>query len=79
MEGLSKHASSHSLLRWKVLPKLHVFKHLNEDMLATLISARSYHAFVDEDCVLQWKKLVLNMSSNALEEKMLLRYLLRLG
>ena len=59
--------------------QVQVFKHLNEDMQKCLISARSFHAFVDEDCVLQWKKLAQNMSSNALEEKMLFRYLLRLG
>ena len=56
-----------------------VFQHVNEDMLQTEESARSYHAFIDEDCVLQWKKLATNMSSHGLEEKLLLRYLLRLG
>eukprot|EP00439_Symbiodinium_sp_Y106_P057537 s1304_g8.t1 len=84
LQNLSRLASANFLLRWKVLPKHHepslfVFKHVNEDMLATEQSARSYHAFVDEDCVLQWKKLATNMSSHALEEKLLLRYLLRLG
>ncbi|CAE7336021.1 unnamed protein product [Symbiodinium sp. CCMP2592] len=84
IQNLSRLASANLLLRWKVLPKHHeprmiVFKHVNEDMVKTEQSARSYHAFVDEDCVLQWKKLATNMSSHALEEKLLLRYLLRLG
>ncbi|CAE7369126.1 RE2 [Symbiodinium sp. CCMP2592] len=78
-QALAKHASGAVVLQWKILPKHHAFDHLAENVLIDRWNPRGFHAFMDEDLVLQWKRLALQMPSTAMEERRLIRYLIRLS
>ena len=64
--------------RWKCVPKHHTMLHLVQDQCQTLINARSYHTFVDEDFIGLFKNLVLQVPKEMLEYRCLTRFLLRL-
>ena len=64
--------------RWKCVPKHHSMLHLVEDQRETLVNARSFHTFVDEDFVGLFKNLVLQVPKEMLEYRCLTRFLLRL-
>ena len=67
-----------SIPRWKCVPKLHSWLHICEDQCASLVNARSYHSYVDEDFIGYWKTLVVQVPKELLELRCLTRYLLRL-
>lgn len=65
--------------RWKYLPKLHIFKHLNEDMISDLLNCRHFHCFRDEDHIGLLKRLAVKVHKGPLFEfRILTRWLLRL-
>ncbi|CAE7468247.1 unnamed protein product [Symbiodinium microadriaticum] len=78
-QALAQHASDAGVLRWKILPKHHAYLHLAENVLVDRWNPRGFHAFMDEDTVLQWKRLAVQMPSTAMEERLLMRYLIRLS
>ncbi|CAE7745613.1 hypothetical protein AK812_SmicGene19792 [Symbiodinium microadriaticum] len=55
------------------------YLHLAENVLVDRWNPRGFHAFMDEDTVLQWKRLAVQMPSTAMEERLLMRYLIRLS
>jgi hypothetical protein len=66
--------------RWKYIPKLHVFLHINEDMLQSKLNCRHTHCFKDEDHVGLIKRLAVRVHKGPLFEfRILTRWLLRLG
>ena len=52
--------------------------HIVEDQCQTLLNARTFHTFVDEDFVGLFKNLVLQVPKEMLEYRCLTRFLLRL-
>ena len=64
--------------RWKCVPKHHMMFHIVEDQCQTLLNARTFHTFVDEDFVGLFKNLVLQVPKEMLEYRCLTRFLLRL-
>lgn len=66
--------------RWKLLPKHHPFRHMQEDMVRHRYNYRYVHTFKDEDHIGILKKLALRVSkSDLMEFRVLTRFLLRLG
>ena len=55
------------------------YGHIQEDILEKLENPRAYHCFTDEDSVHQWKKLAIAMPATCIEDRMMTRYLIRLG
>ena len=51
--------------RWKAVPKHHAFRHLSEDQMSTLLNARFFHSFIDEDFVGVFKCLVLKVQKSS--------------
>ena len=64
--------------RWKAVPKHHSFRHISEDQMSTLLNARYFHSFSDEDFIGVFKRLVLKVPKELLEFRCLTRSLLRL-
>ena len=71
---LAFHQSKH---RWKLIPKLHAFRHLCREMLATHYCCRFYHAFLDEDAMGSAKRIAQRVHPSVLEVRVLSRLLLR--
>ena len=66
--------------RWRLLPKLHPFRHMNEDMAKHLYNYRYCHTFKDEDNVGICKKLAERVAKGDLMEyRIITRFLLRVG
>ena len=66
--------------RWKVIPKLHILMHLNEDAFHKRVNPRATHCFRDEDNVGLVKRLAIRVHKGPLfEYRILTRWLLRLG
>ena len=79
-QRLAYHGVTHKLNRWKLLPKLHPFKHACEDMQSKLYNYRFVHTYKDEDFVGVMKKLCERVSKGDLcEYRILTRFLLRLS
>ena len=64
--------------RWKAVPKFHSFRRISEDQISTLLNARYFHSFADEDFIGVFKRLVLKVPKELLEFRCLTRSLLRL-
>ena len=58
---------------------LQAFRHLSENVLLDLWNPRGFHTYMDEDCMLQIKKLALQMPATGIEERILLHYFIRLS
>ena len=70
----------HNCGKWKLLPKHHPFRHVNEDMLSMRVNYRYVHTFKDEDNVGVLKKLAERVTKGDLMEyRVLCRFLLRLA
>lgn len=66
--------------RWRMLPKLHPFRHMNEDMKKHRYNMRYCHTFKDEDNVGVMKKLAEKVvKGDIMEMRILTRFLLRVG
>ena len=66
--------------RWRLLPKVHPFRHMNEDMRDRLYNYRYCHTFKDEDNVGVCKKLAERVAKGDLMEyRIMTRFLLRVG
>ena len=63
----------------RLLNFLQAFGHILEDVVADRENPRGYHCYIDEDAVLQWKRLAIAAPAPALEERTMTRYLVRLG
>ena len=63
--------------RWKLIPKLHAWRHLNKEMHQSLYNCRFFHAFLDEDAMGSAKRLAKMVHPNLLELRVLSRSLLR--
>eukprot|EP00435_Cladocopium_sp_Y103_P008588 s3618_g2.t1 len=71
---------THNCGRWKLLPKHHPFRHVNEDMLSMRMNYRYVHTFKDEDNVGVCKRLAERVTKGDLMEyRVLCRFLLRLA
>ncbi|CAL1129990.1 unnamed protein product [Cladocopium goreaui] len=69
-----------SVARWRLLPKVHPFRHMNEDMRNRLYNYRYCHTFKDEDNVGVCKKLAERVAKGDLMEyRIMTRFLLRVG
>ena len=69
-----------SVARWRLLPKVHPFRHMNEDMRHRLYNYRYCHTFKDEDNVGVCKKLAERVAKGDLMEyRIMTRFLLRVG
>ncbi|CAE7031358.1 unnamed protein product [Symbiodinium sp. CCMP2592] len=77
--ALAQFAVTASVMRWKLLPKFHVYTHLLEESLYRGENPRGYHCFEDEDNIGRWKKLCNGTQGSLMEFRLLSRYLLRLG
>ncbi|CAE7240303.1 unnamed protein product, partial [Symbiodinium microadriaticum] len=56
-----------------------VFKHMGENVMKDRWNPRGFHTYMDEDCMLQIKKLAMQMPCTGMEERLLLRYFIRLS
>lgn len=66
--------------RWKILPKFHPFRHINEDVAKFRMNYRYCHTFKDEDNVGVCKALAQKVAKGPLlEYRVLTRFLLRLA
>ncbi|CAK9015797.1 unnamed protein product [Durusdinium trenchii] len=71
-------ASHQGLLRWLVLPKLHLYNHMALDCKRWKCNVRSYHCFSGEDYMGYLKKVVQSTSTGVkMEERALKRSLLK--
>ena len=69
-----------SVARWRLLPKVHPFRHMNEDMRNRLYNYRYCHTFKDEDNVGVCKKPAERVAKGDLMEyRIMTRFLLRVG
>ena len=59
--------------RWKLIPKLHAWRHLNKEMRQSLYNCRFFHAFLDEDAMGSAKRLAKMVHPNLLELRVLSR------
>ena len=65
--------------RWKLIPKLHVMRHMAEDAEKHLYNPKYHHTFKDEDTVGLLKHLCVAVHKGGLLEfRVLTRWLLRL-
>ena len=79
-QKLSYYSVIHKCARWKLIPKHHPYRHLNEDMAIRRMNVRYVHTFKDEDNVGVVKKLAEKVTKGELMEyRILCRFLLRLG
>ena len=63
--------------RWKLIPKVHAWRHLNQCMLSELYNCRFFHAFLDEDNMGAVKRIARMCHRNLLELRVISRLLLR--
>ena len=77
---LAVHGVINKLNRWKLIPKCHPFRHMQEDMCRKLYNVRFCHTYKDEDFVGVMKKLCERVSkSDLMEFRILTRFMLRLS
>ena len=77
---LAIHGVINKINRWKLSPKLHAFRHMQEDMCRQLYNYRYCHTYKDEDFVGVMKRLCVRVSkSDLMEFRILTRFLLRLA
>lgn len=71
-------AASQSRVRWLVLPKLHVFHHMNLDLRRELWNPRGYHNFSGESYMKVLKAVYSRANTGArVAERVLKRTMLR--
>ena len=72
-------AASQSKLRWLVIPKLHIFHHLTQDVLVNYQNCRAVHCYSGEDFMGFIKKVCISTcTAQNMEERVLKRVLLKL-
>ena len=76
---LAKLAISQNVLRWKLVPKNHIFSfHLCAEMARNQINIRFMHCYVDEDTMGTIKALARRVHRRLLEVRVLCRWQIRL-
>ena len=76
--GASMQAASMSLFSWVLLPKMHIFDHLNQDLKAEAYNPRWFHNFGGEDFMGVLKAVCSQCAGEGMSIQVLRRTLLRL-